>query len=171
MSTNTWPGPTDGSWLMSPTTKSAARSGTALMSDKVMQIENDYEKKVYNGDIGAIDDVDSNSGELIARIDGRSVTYGCLASSTCWCPPTLRRSTKAKAQNIRRDHPGADPALRHVAAEPVLYRRHTRQEAGRTGRTEGGRHRGARRGRRRWSKLSEWLRPKPPVSRQFGAAS
>jgi exodeoxyribonuclease V alpha subunit len=26
-------------------------------------------------------------------------------------------------------------------------------------------------GRRRWSKLSEWLRPKPPVSRQFGAAS
>jgi hypothetical protein len=26
-------------------------------------------------------------------------------------------------------------------------------------------------GRRRWSKLSEWLRPKPPVSRQFGMAS
>src|SRR5207342_3214637 len=27
-------------------------------SDKVMQIENDYEKEVYNGDIGYIDDVD-----------------------------------------------------------------------------------------------------------------
>jgi exodeoxyribonuclease V alpha subunit len=26
-------------------------------------------------------------------------------------------------------------------------------------------------GRRRWSKLSEWLRPKPPVPRQFGMAS
>ena len=26
-------------------------------------------------------------------------------------------------------------------------------------------------GRRRWSKLSEWLRPKPPVSRQFDMAS
>ena len=26
-------------------------------------------------------------------------------------------------------------------------------------------------GRKRWSKLSEWLRPKPPVSRQFGMAS
>ena len=25
-------------------------------------------------------------------------------------------------------------------------------------------------GRKRWSKLSEWLRPKPPVSRQFGTA-
>jgi hypothetical protein len=23
-------------------------------------------------------------------------------------------------------------------------------------------------GRKRWSKLSEWLRPKPPASRQFG---
>jgi exodeoxyribonuclease V alpha subunit len=38
-----------------------------------MQIENDYEK---DGDIGTIDDVDSNSGELIASFDGRSVTYG-----------------------------------------------------------------------------------------------
>ena len=26
-------------------------------------------------------------------------------------------------------------------------------------------------GRRRWSKLGEWLRPSPPVSRQFGMAS
>jgi exodeoxyribonuclease V alpha subunit len=26
-------------------------------------------------------------------------------------------------------------------------------------------------GPRRWSKLSEWLRPKPPVSLQFGTAS
>ena len=40
-----------------------------------VQIENDYEKEVYNGDIGTIDDVDSNSGELIARFDGRPVTY------------------------------------------------------------------------------------------------
>jgi exodeoxyribonuclease V alpha subunit len=26
-------------------------------------------------------------------------------------------------------------------------------------------------GRRRWSKLSEWLHPKPPVARKFGTAS
>ena len=49
---------------------------TFAPGDKVMQIENDYEKEVYNGDIGTIDDVDSNSGELIASFDGRSVTYG-----------------------------------------------------------------------------------------------
>ncbi len=44
--------------------------------DKVMQIENDYDKEVYNGDIGYIDDVDPEAGELMASFDGRSVTYG-----------------------------------------------------------------------------------------------
>jgi hypothetical protein len=32
--------------------------------------------KVYNGDIGYIDDVDPNAGEIVASFDGRSVTYG-----------------------------------------------------------------------------------------------
>jgi exodeoxyribonuclease V alpha subunit len=44
--------------------------------DKVMQIENDYDKEVYNGDIGAIEDVNASTGELIASFDGRSVGYG-----------------------------------------------------------------------------------------------
>src|SRR5215469_10438097 len=41
-----------------------------------MQIENDYEKEVYNGDIGNIEDVDTDTGELIASFDSRAVTYG-----------------------------------------------------------------------------------------------
>jgi exodeoxyribonuclease V alpha subunit len=49
---------------------------TFAPGDKVMQIENDYDKEVYNGDIGTIDVVDPNAGELIASFDGRSVTYG-----------------------------------------------------------------------------------------------
>ena len=44
--------------------------------DKVMQIQNDYDKEVYNGDIGFIEDVDPDSGELIATFDGRNVVYG-----------------------------------------------------------------------------------------------
>jgi exodeoxyribonuclease V alpha subunit len=44
--------------------------------DKVMQIENDYDKEVYNGDIGYIVHVDLDDGELTASFDGRSVTYG-----------------------------------------------------------------------------------------------
>ena len=49
---------------------------TFAPGDKVMQIENDYDKEVYNGDIGYIDEVDQDSGELIVRFDGRNVTYG-----------------------------------------------------------------------------------------------
>jgi ATP-dependent exoDNAse (exonuclease V) alpha subunit len=52
-----------------------AENGFCL-SDKVMQIENDYDKEVYNGDIGYIDDVDPNAGDIVASFDGRSVTYG-----------------------------------------------------------------------------------------------
>jgi exodeoxyribonuclease V alpha subunit len=49
---------------------------TFAPGDKVMQIENDYEKEVYNGDVGYIDAVDLGTSELIASFDGRSVTYG-----------------------------------------------------------------------------------------------
>src|SRR5260370_187234 len=44
--------------------------------DKVMQIENDYDKEVYNGDIGYVEDVEPDDGELTASFDGRSVPYG-----------------------------------------------------------------------------------------------
>jgi exodeoxyribonuclease V alpha subunit len=40
-----------------------------------MQIENDYDKEVYNGDIGYIDDVDPDDGELTASFDGRAISY------------------------------------------------------------------------------------------------
>jgi exodeoxyribonuclease V alpha subunit len=49
---------------------------TFAPGDKVMQVENDYDKEVYNGDIGFVEDVDSDAGELRASFDGRSVTYG-----------------------------------------------------------------------------------------------
>jgi ATP-dependent exoDNAse (exonuclease V) alpha subunit len=35
---------------------------TFAPGDKVMQVENDYDKEVYNGDIGTIDDVDPAAG-------------------------------------------------------------------------------------------------------------
>jgi exodeoxyribonuclease V alpha subunit len=49
---------------------------TFAPGDKVMQIENDYDKEVYNGDIGYIVDVDPEAGELGASFDGHLVTYG-----------------------------------------------------------------------------------------------
>ena len=33
-----------------------------------MQIENDYDKEVYNGDIGTVDDVDPDAGEIAVSL-------------------------------------------------------------------------------------------------------
>ena len=44
--------------------------------DKVMHIENDYDKEIYHGDIGLVEGVNVDEGELMASFDGRTVTYG-----------------------------------------------------------------------------------------------
>jgi exodeoxyribonuclease V alpha subunit len=49
---------------------------TFAPGDKVMQIENDYDKEVYNGDIGFVVGVEPEERVLTASFDGRSVTYG-----------------------------------------------------------------------------------------------
>ncbi|MDR3076916.1 MAG: ATP-dependent RecD-like DNA helicase [Synergistaceae bacterium] len=48
---------------------------TFKSGDKVMQIRNDYEKEVYNGDIGIITTVDPNARLVIVEFDGGSVGY------------------------------------------------------------------------------------------------
>ena len=67
-------------------------------ADKVMQIENDYDKEVYNGDIGYIDDDNPDDGELTASFDGRTVAYG-LVNSARWCRPMPQPFTRARARN------------------------------------------------------------------------
>ena len=46
-----------------------------------MQIENDYDKEVYNGDIGFVVDVEPEEGELTASFDEPRSPMA-LASST-----------------------------------------------------------------------------------------
>ena len=48
---------------------------TFAPGDKVMQIEIDYDKDVYNGDIGMIEDMDLYEGEVAVNFDGRTVTF------------------------------------------------------------------------------------------------
>ncbi len=43
--------------------------------DKVMQIENDYDREVYNGDIGHVDHVLPEEGTVTVAFDGRLVIY------------------------------------------------------------------------------------------------
>ena len=46
------------------------------IGDKVMQIENDYDKEVYNGDLGVVRSIDPEASEMVIEFDGRPVTYG-----------------------------------------------------------------------------------------------
>jgi exodeoxyribonuclease V alpha subunit len=43
--------------------------------DRVMQTENDYDKEVFNGDLGSVIRIDDEEGALIVEFDGREVTY------------------------------------------------------------------------------------------------
>jgi exodeoxyribonuclease V alpha subunit len=46
------------------------------VGDKIMQTENDYDKEVYNGDIGFVRHIDREEKTLIVEFDGRRVEYG-----------------------------------------------------------------------------------------------
>ena len=58
-----------------PQTKVERFGWTFAPGDKVMQIQNDYDKDVFNGDIGFVEAVKLDEGELIATFDGRAVSY------------------------------------------------------------------------------------------------
>jgi len=49
---------------------------TFCPGDKVMQVENNYDKEVYNGDLGVVSGIDMEEGELSVDFDGRDVSYG-----------------------------------------------------------------------------------------------
>ena len=48
---------------------------TFCPGDKVMQVENNYDKEVYNGDLGIVSRIDSEQAELAVDFDGREVVY------------------------------------------------------------------------------------------------
>jgi exodeoxyribonuclease V alpha subunit len=132
---------------------------TFAAGDKVMQIENDYDKEVYNGDIGYIDDVDVEASELTVRFDGRSVTYGF---------GELDMLIPAYATTIHKSQGSEYPAV----VIPVMTQHYPMLQRNLlyTGVTRGkrlvvlvGQKRAVAMavrnvsGRRRWSKLQEWL--------------
>jgi exodeoxyribonuclease V alpha subunit len=146
---------------------------TFAPGDKVMQIENDYDKEVYNGDIGYIENVDPNAGEIVASFDGRSVPYGF---------GELDMLVPAYAATIHKSQGSEYPAV----IIPILTQHYPMLQRNLlyTGVTRGKRLVvlvGQKKavaiavrnvsGRRRWSKLGEWLHPGPPASRRIGRAS
>jgi exodeoxyribonuclease V alpha subunit len=74
---------------------------TFCPGDKVMQVENNYDKEVYNGDLGIVSRIDAEAGELAVDFDGRRwSTYS--ASLMNWFSPMQPRSTKARAPSTPR---------------------------------------------------------------------
>jgi exodeoxyribonuclease V alpha subunit len=134
---------------------------TFCPGDKVMQVTNDYDRDVFNGDLGVISSLDMEESELVVSFDGREVVYGF---------GELDELVLAYATTIHKAQGSEYPAVviplttQHYAmlARNLLY----------TGITRGKRLVvlvGQRKalaiavrngnGRQRWSKLREWLVP------------
>jgi exodeoxyribonuclease V alpha subunit len=129
------------------------------VGDKVMQVTNDYDREVYNGDLGMVSAIAPEEGELTVRFDGRDVVYGF---------GELDELVLAYATTIHKAQGSEYPAVviplttQHytMLARNLLY----------TGVTRGkrlvvlvGQRRALaiavknRNTRRRWSKLKEWM--------------
>jgi exodeoxyribonuclease V alpha subunit len=132
---------------------------TFAPGDKVMQIENDYDKEVYNGDIGMIEDVDLDEGEVAVDFDGRTVTFVFGELDTL---------VPAYAATIHKSQGSEYPAV----VIPVMTQHYAMLQRNLiyTGITRGkklvvlvGQRKAVAiavknvSGRRRWSKLDEWL--------------
>jgi len=62
--------------VFNPRGPAVERGGRILrLHDKVMQIRNNYDKDVFNGDLGRIRAIDLENQELKVEVDGRLVTY------------------------------------------------------------------------------------------------
>jgi exodeoxyribonuclease V alpha subunit len=127
--------------------------------DKVMQTENDYEKEVYNGDLGLVESIDPDAQEIAISFDGRAVTYQF---------GELDELSLAYATSIHKAQGSEYPAV----VIPIATQHYTmlRKNLIYTGVTRGKRlvvligQRKAlaiavrgKRVERRWSKLREWL--------------
>jgi exodeoxyribonuclease V alpha subunit len=127
--------------------------------DKVMQIENDYDKEVYNGDVGFIRTIDAEAQEVVIDFDGRPVAYDGAE---------LDRIVLAYATTVHKAQGSEYPAVvipvttQHypMLQRNLLYTGITRGKrlvvlvGQRKALAIAVRNAGAR---RRWSKLSEWL--------------
>jgi len=61
---------------LNPSADEFTRGGKVLkVGDKVMQIRNNYDKEVFNGDIGRITRIDREEQEIVVNYGGRAVPY------------------------------------------------------------------------------------------------
>ena len=132
---------------------------TYSLGDKVMQTQNNYDREVYNGDIGIVSGLDAEEEELIVDFEGREVVYpyGELDELVPCYATTIHKSQGSEYPVVV-----LPLSMQHY---PMLERRLVY-----TGITRGkrlvvlvGQKRAlafavkGKKGARRWSKLGEWL--------------
>ncbi len=62
--------------VLNPVENGVLRGGFSFrVSDKVMQVKNNYDKEVFNGDIGRITSIDPEHQEITISFDGRDIPY------------------------------------------------------------------------------------------------
>ena len=127
--------------------------------DKIMQIENDYDRDVFNGDLGSVLRVDEDGGLLVASFDGREIEYpfGELDALVPAYATTIHKSQGSEYPAVV-----ITLATQHytMLARNLVYTAVTRgkrlvvvvgeRSAMAIAVRSGG-------GRRRWTKLREWM--------------
>ena len=102
------------------------------LGDKVMQIRNNYEKDVYNGDIGRVSSVDVQEKCLVVRYDDRYVGYDWEELDAKVEKSLFPFQIIGFGISYRR-HSVDDAALYAAAAESHLYGGDAGQASRRTG--------------------------------------
>ena len=142
-----------------PRHRSSGSAGQFAPGDRIMETVNDYDREVFNGDLGTVARIDEEEGALIASL--RWPGGELSVRRTRHARSRLRHDDpqEPRVGVPRRHHPGRDPALHDARQEPALHGRDPRQAlvvlvgqkravaiAVRGGQTK-----------RRWTKLREWL--------------
>ena len=115
--------------------------------DKVMQIENDYDKEVYNGDIGYVEDMDPEAGELTASFDALVPAYAATVHKSQGSEypaviiPILTQHYAMLQRNLLYTGVTRGKRLAVLVGQKKAVAIAVRNVSG----------------RRRWSKLDEWL--------------
>jgi len=103
--------------LLNPEGEPVERGGSLFrLGDRVMQLRNNYDKGVFNGDMGKIVTIDNAEGELCVDFYGRPVSYAF---------EELEELSLAYATSIHKSQGSEYPVViipLHTSHYPMLYR-------------------------------------------------